>query len=78
LVSAFSGREPKNGSSDRGVPHRARWNQEPRLLNAFGKVGSAPRTNHSKTYYVQLHPKPEPYWITYGSGNVARPAYQVQ
>ena len=48
LVSAFSGREPKNGSSDRGVPHRARWNLEPRLLNAFGRVGSAPRTNHSK------------------------------
>ena len=29
------------------------------------------RTNDSKSYYVQLHPKPEPYWITYEPGNSA-------
>jgi hypothetical protein len=29
------------------------------------------RTNDGKGYYVQLHPKPEPYWITYEEGNPA-------
>ena len=28
-------------------------------------------TNDGKSYYVQLHPKPTPYWITFESGNSA-------
>jgi hypothetical protein len=29
------------------------------------------KTDTGKGYYVQLHPKPDPYWITYESGNSA-------
>jgi len=29
------------------------------------------RTNDGKSYYVQLHPKLAPYWITYETGNSA-------
>jgi hypothetical protein len=28
-------------------------------------------TNDGKSYYVQLHPKPDPYWITFETGNSA-------
>jgi len=29
------------------------------------------RSNDGKGYYVQLHPKPDPYWITFENGNSA-------
>jgi hypothetical protein len=29
------------------------------------------QTNDGKSYYVQLHPKPDPYWITFEVGNSA-------